>query len=67
MKIIYLVRDPRAVLNSRKFRDWCLSTPQCIEPHYLCQDDFKGGFFQKVQLVFQISQSPEKDYSKKLS
>ena len=53
MKIIYLVRDPRAVLNSRKFRDWCVPTPQCIEPYYLCQDDFKD---------FQAASTLEKKY-----
>ena len=29
--------------------------------------DFKGGFFQKVRFVFQISKSPKKNYSKSLS
>ena len=47
------MRDPRAVLNSRKFRDWCVSTPHCIEPHYLCQDDFKD---------FQAASTLEKRY-----
>ena len=27
--------------------------------------DIKGGFFQKVWFIFQISQSPQKKYSKK--
>ena len=46
------MRDPRAVLNSRKFRDWCVSTPQCIEPHYLCQDNVKD--FQAASTLEKI-------------
>lgn len=37
-KILYLVRDPRAVINSRKDFPWCVNTPECIDPTYLCRD-----------------------------
>ena len=38
LKIVYLVRDPRANLQSRKGRDWCVETPSCQNPEYLCND-----------------------------
>ena len=44
LKIIYLVRDPRAVIHSRKKYDWCMTSTNCINPQKLCQDmvdDFK--------------------------
>lgn len=37
-KILYLVRDPRAVYLSRKDFPWCVASPECIEPKYLCRD-----------------------------
>ena len=38
LKILYLVRDPRATLQSRKGRDWCVKTPSCMNPDVLCND-----------------------------
>lgn len=39
-KIIWLIRDPRAVINSRRSSvSWC-TTPSCKEPRYLCKDLF---------------------------
>ena len=38
LKILYLVRDPRATLQSRKGRDWCVATPSCHKPETLCGD-----------------------------
>ena len=38
LKIVYLVRDPRANLQSRKGRDWCVQTPFCHNPDNLCSD-----------------------------
>ena len=37
-KIFYLVRDPRAVMHSRKDFQWCVKTKECFDPTYLCQD-----------------------------
>jgi hypothetical protein len=45
LKILYLVRDPRATLQSRKGRDFCVATPSCHNPENLCGDlanDFDG-------------------------
>jgi hypothetical protein len=36
--MLYLVRDPRATLQSRKGRDWSLATPSCHEPKTLYGD-----------------------------
>ena len=38
LKELYLVRDPRATLQSRKGQDWCVATPSCHEPETLCGD-----------------------------
>uniref|UniRef100_T1JVN5 Sulfotransferase domain-containing protein n=1 Tax=Tetranychus urticae TaxID=32264 RepID=T1JVN5_TETUR len=35
--IIYLVRDPRAMFNSRTKHPWCTSDPECIQPQSICQ------------------------------
>ena len=43
IKLIYLVRDPRAVVNSRKSRSWCVTEPVCIDSRNLCnyiKDDY---------------------------
>ena len=41
LKIAYLIRDPRATMNSR-FRtgndSWCWDVPDCMEPAHLCSD-----------------------------
>jgi len=37
LRILYLVRDPRAVIQSRKNRrDFCMA--ECLDPQFLCQD-----------------------------
>ena len=36
LKIVYLVRDPRATLHSRKGRDFCVNNPVCMDPERLC-------------------------------
>ncbi|XP_066156581.1 carbohydrate sulfotransferase 4-like [Euwallacea fornicatus] len=38
LKIILLIRDPRATLQSRRHRDWCPGEPDCDQPSYLCSD-----------------------------
>ena len=44
IKLVYLVRDPRAVMNSRKNYEWCMTSENCMNPRNLCKDmvdDFK--------------------------
>ncbi|XP_058808589.1 carbohydrate sulfotransferase 1-like [Phymastichus coffea] len=36
IKIVFLIRDPRGVLHSRKSLDWCRNTPNCLNPVSLC-------------------------------
>ena len=39
LKVLYLVRDPRGVMNSRLGSvDWCSRSVDCIEPQRLCND-----------------------------
>ena len=39
LKIVYLIRDPRAIMNSRyDLMDWCGLQPDCIDPARLCDD-----------------------------
>ena len=42
LKIVYLVRDPRATLHSRKGRDFCVNNPVCMDPERLC-GELKGN------------------------
>ncbi|XP_042223367.1 carbohydrate sulfotransferase 5-like isoform X2 [Homarus americanus] len=35
LQVVYLVRDPRAVLSSRERVSWC-SSPTCRDPAYMC-------------------------------
>ena len=36
LKMVLLIRDPRAVMNSRNTMDWCASSP-CKDVHSLCE------------------------------
>ena len=36
LRVIYLARDPRATLYSRREMEWCLDQPSCIRPESLC-------------------------------
>ena len=36
LRVIYLARDPRATLYSRREMKWCLDQPNCIRPESLC-------------------------------
>jgi len=38
LRAVLLVRDPRAVLASRRHRDWCPGAPDCEEARGLCGD-----------------------------
>lgn len=35
--MVFLVRDPRAVMNSRYKLAWCYQTENCTDPRILCQ------------------------------
>ena len=64
LRVIYLVRDPRATLHSRREMEWCIDQPSCIRPESLCaqlvgnchladrlQNEFKDRF-TILRLVF---------------
>ena len=38
VRVLLLVRDPRATLESRRHREWCPGHPDCQDPARLCQD-----------------------------
>ena len=38
LAVVYLVRDPHAVMNSRKKRDWCVNNDRCMSTVDLCAD-----------------------------
>ena len=54
-KIFYLVRDPRAVIHSRKNFPWCVKTPECIDAKYLCRDMVQD--YHEAQRLTKISLS----------
>lgn len=37
LKIIFLVRDPRGVMNSRYNQNWCVDSVDCIDSNALCR------------------------------
>ncbi|XP_011301436.1 carbohydrate sulfotransferase 5 isoform X2 [Fopius arisanus] len=46
IRLVFLVRDPRGLLQSRKHRDWCPTSPDCSEPARVCADmvsDFESA------------------------
>ena len=58
--LIFLVRDPRAVINSRLKKDWCRVQSKCIDTFDICQDlsadtdtifRYKSQYPQNVWLV----------------
>ncbi|XP_051161919.1 carbohydrate sulfotransferase 4-like isoform X4 [Leptopilina boulardi] len=58
-KVVFLVRDPRGSLQSRKHRDWCPGEPDCSDPSLLCSDlvsDFKAAvkFSKKYPRNFRV-------------
>lgn len=38
VRVVLMIRDPRATLQSRKHRDWCPGRPDCDQPKLLCKD-----------------------------
>ena len=39
LRVIYVVRDPRAIMHSRmEMAGWCNGTKDCIDPSQLCKD-----------------------------
>uniref|UniRef100_T1L1R3 Uncharacterized protein n=1 Tax=Tetranychus urticae TaxID=32264 RepID=T1L1R3_TETUR len=49
LKLLYLVRDPRAIYNSRSKLEWCTKTP-CGDYNLMC-DDFESDLAVYKQLV----------------
>lgn len=37
IQVIYLIRDPRAVMSSRYKLTWCYQTQNCTSPEFLCE------------------------------
>lgn len=50
VNIVLLVRDPRAILQSRKHREWCPGYPDCDQPNWLC-DDMVSDYNSAVKLM----------------
>ncbi|XP_077547841.1 carbohydrate sulfotransferase 1-like [Haemaphysalis longicornis] len=38
LKVVHLVRDPRAMVVSRKAMHWCRVTPKCGSPEHFCRE-----------------------------
>ena len=38
IKFIYIARDPRALVNSRMHRKWCVNNDRCIGYTNICKD-----------------------------
>ena len=38
LKLIYIARDPRALVNSRMHRKWCVHNERCIGYSNICKD-----------------------------
>ena len=54
LKMIYLVRDPRGVYNSRlRVGDWCTQNERCISPKWICQDLEKDYWTAKALAISQ--------------
>lgn len=50
LKMIYLVRDPRATMNSRNILKWCMDSKDCRDPQLLCED-LASNFFSAIDLL----------------
>ena len=38
LKLVYIARDPRALVNSRMHRKWCVNNDRCIGYSNICKD-----------------------------
>jgi len=57
LKIVYLVRDPRAIHASRQQIGWCKKIPECREVKTLCQglvDDFNSAVDLQAQYPHRV-------------
>ena len=53
LRLIYLVRDPRGILNSRLGVEFCRHNPDCDDPEVLCKDlvqDFNA--WRRLRTIF---------------
>ena len=58
LQIIYLVRDPRSTLHSRRKLSWCRRHPECVSPDFLCQ---------QLDREYKQSQTLERHYKKRFT
>jgi hypothetical protein len=49
LKIVHLVRDPRAVICGRRTKPWCLNETTCIQPKFLCEN-IKSDYEEATKL-----------------
>jgi hypothetical protein len=40
-KLIFILRDPRAVMHSKRTLSFCLEKNHCLLPKYLCDDNYR--------------------------
>lgn len=50
IRLILLIRDPRGILQSRKHREWCPTSPDCSDPALVCAD-MVSDFSVAVRLI----------------
>ncbi|XP_035743258.1 carbohydrate sulfotransferase 5-like isoform X3 [Vespa mandarinia] len=50
IRLVLLVRDPRGILQSRKHREWCPTSPDCSDPALVCAD-MVSDFSAAVRLI----------------
>lgn len=48
--MMFLVRDPRGVMNSRRHQPWCMADPDCGREKALC-DDMVDDYKAAIQLL----------------
>ncbi|XP_034942897.1 carbohydrate sulfotransferase 5-like isoform X2 [Chelonus insularis] len=55
VRMVLLMRDPRGLMQSRKHRNWCPSSPDCYDPARVCADMI-SDYESAVRLKKQYSQ-----------
>lgn len=58
LQIIYLVRDPRSTLLSRRKLSWCRRQPECVSPDLYCQ---------QLEREYTQSQTLERHYKERFT
>lgn len=53
VKVVYLVRDPRATMHSRYPHDWCMPAPDCANERILCKDLVENNYsYKKLKKIY---------------